>query len=151
MRFANRPPKASQALSPYTGGSSLHQGVSGSNGVGTAGAGQNVFTDPAAAFNLFRNPILGVDGQIGGGGPIYGLPFWNLDMSVSKNLKFTERFNGSLYVPSTNVLNHMQPADPFFYLGDPTTFGVLGAGYTGAGNVQANTPRRMAFGLRISW
>jgi hypothetical protein len=133
------------ALGPLNYSPSRHQGISGSGGVGTAGAGQNVFTNPQAAFNLFRSPILGVDGQIGGGGPVYGLPFWNLDMALNKNLKLTERFSTSIYFASTNVLNHMQPADPCLNLYSPSTFGVLGCG----GNVQANTPRRMEFGLRV--
>jgi len=133
------------ALAPLNYSATRHQGVTGSGGVGTAGAGQNVFTNPQAAFNLFRSPILGVDGQIGGGGPVYGLPFWNLDMAVNKNLKLTERFSTSIYIASTNVLNHMQPADPCLNLYSPSTFGVLGCG----GNVQANTPRRMEFGLRV--
>jgi hypothetical protein len=135
------------ALGPLNYSPSRKQNVFGSNGVGTAGAGQNVFANPESAFNLFRNPILGVDGQIGGGGPIYGLPFWNLDLALNKNLKITERFAANLYIASTNVLNHMQPADPCLELYDPTTFGVLGCG----GNVQANTPRRMEFGLRVTF
>jgi hypothetical protein len=123
------------------------EGIPGSGGVGTAGAGQNVFTDPAAAWNAFRNPILGIDGQDGGAGPLRGLPFWNLSMSINKNVKFTERLNASFYAAFTNILNHMQPADPTFALYDPTTFGVLGGG----GNVQGNTPRQMEIGLRIGW
>jgi hypothetical protein len=133
------------ALGPLNYSPSRKQGVCGSNGIGTAGACQNVFANPESAFNLFRNPILGVDGDIGGGGPVYGLPFWNLDMAVNKNLKLTERFSTSIYIASTNVLNHMQPADPCMNLYSPSTFGVLGCG----GNVQANTPRRMEFGLRV--
>jgi len=123
------------------------QGVNGSGGVGIAGAGQNVFTDPQSAFQAFRNPILGLDNKDGGAGPLRGLPFWNLDMSIDKNVKFTERLNTSFYVAFINVLNHMQPADPTFALYDPTTFGVLGGG----GNVQGNTPRQMELGIRIGW
>lgn len=66
-------------------------------------------------------------------------------MVVNKNLKLTERFSTSIYIASTNVLNHMQPSDPCLNLYSPSTFGVLGCG----GNVQSNTPRRMEFGLRI--
>ena len=130
------------------------QGINGSNGIGTAGPassalqdGQNVFSDPQSAFQAFRNPILGLDNKDGGAGPLRGLPFWNMSLSINKNVKFTERLNTSFYVAFTNVLNHMQPADPAFALYDPSFFGVLGGG----GNVQGNTPRQTEFGFRIGW
>lgn len=136
------------AVGPVHYSPTRKQGISGSNGVGDCcSSGQNVFSDPFTAFSLFRNPILGLDGQYGGGGPLRGLPFWNLDMAFSKNVKITERFNGTLYGSFTNILNHMQPADPAFNLFDPTTFGVLGGG----NNVQANQPRHLQFGLRLNW
>jgi hypothetical protein len=119
----------------------------GSNGVGTSGAGYNVFSDPAAAFAKFRAPILGYDGQIGGGGPLRGLPFWNLDLGLTKKININERVSSSFYWDIGNVLNHMQPADPCFEGYDPSTFGVLGCG----GNLQANTPRQMQFGLSFDW
>ncbi len=122
------------------------QGVFGTF-AGTAGAGQNVFTNPDQAWEAFRNPILGVDTKDGGAGPLRGLPFWNLDLGINKNIKFSERFNLSLYGAFTNVLNHMQPSDPFFALYSEATFGVLGGG----GNVQGNTPRQMQIGLRFGW
>jgi hypothetical protein len=130
------------------------------SGCGTAGAGQNalssaqilatcpqgggVFGDP------IRNPILGLDNQIGGFN-LRGLPFWNLDLGVSKRIRITERFGGSLHFDFSNVLNHMQPADPFYYAGDTSTWGVLGASFSGAGNVQGNNPRRMQLGLTIDF
>ncbi len=134
---------------------SRHQGVSGSNSCGTAGAGQNVLSNPAASCpvngGIFgdpaRAPILGLDGQIGGGGPVRGLPLWNLDLGLSKRIRFTERLSGSLHFDFANVLNHMQPRDPCFQGYDTTTWGVLGCG----GTVQANTPRRMQLGLTIDW
>lgn len=127
---------------------------------GTSGRGFNVFSDPSSTCPIngggdfggaifgdpVRAPILGVDGQIGGGGPITGLPFWNLDLGITRKIKITERVNTSLYFDFTNVLNHMQAADPCFS-GDTTTWGVLGCG----GNLQANTPRRFQLGLSVDW
>ena len=131
-----------------------HQGVLGTN-CGTAGAGQNVLSNPDASCpangGIFgdpvRAPILGLDGQIGGGGPVRGLPLWNLDMGLSKRIKVTERLSGSVHFDFANVLNHMQPADPCFVGYDTSTWGVLGCG----GNVQANNPRRFQIGLTIDW
>ncbi len=131
-----------------------HQGVLGTN-CGTAGAGQNVLSNPDASCpangGIFgdpvRAPILGLDGQIGGGGPVRGLPLWNLDMGLSKRIKVMERLSGSVHFDFANVLNHMQPADPCFVGYDTSTWGVLGCG----GNVQANNPRRFQIGLTIDW
>jgi hypothetical protein len=122
---------------------------------GTAGPGANVFSNPDANCPVnggifgdpIRNPILGLDGQIGGGGNFRGLSFWNLDLGITKRIKMTERVSGSLYFDFTNVMNHMQPADPCFNAFDTTTWGVLGCG----GNVQANTPRRFQIGFSIDW
>ena len=127
---------------------------------GTSGAGLNVFSNPDAtcpfqsavgSSGVFgdpvRGPILGLDGQIGGGGPVTGLAFWNLDMGINKKINVTERISGSLYFDFTNVLNHMQPRDPSLNIASPKTWGVLGGG----GNVQANTPRQLQVGVSIDW
>jgi hypothetical protein len=122
---------------------------------GTAGPGVNVFSNPDASCpqgggvfgDPLRNPILGLDGQMGSGGNFRGLPLWNLDLGVTKKIKMTERFSGSLYFDFTNVLNHMQPADPCFNSFDTSTWGVVGCG----GNVQANTPRRLQLGLSFDF
>jgi len=122
---------------------------------GTSGAGLNVFSNPDAtcpiAHGTFgdpvRSPILGLDGQIGGGGPLTGLPFYNLDLGITKKINVTERLSSSLYFDFTNVLNHMQPRDPALNIYSPHTWGVLGGG----GNVQANNPRQLQLGLSVDW
>lgn len=122
---------------------------------GTAGPGENVFKNPDASCPVnggvfgdpIRNPILGLDGQIGGGGIFRGLSFWNLDLGITKQVKISERFSSSLSFAFANVLNHMQPADPCFNSYDTSTWGVLGCG----GPVQANNPRRFQVGIQIAW
>jgi len=136
---------------------SRHQNTYGTNGCGTAGPGQNIFSNPNATCPVnggifgdpIRNPILGLDGQIGGGGWFTGPGFWNLDLGVTKKIKMTEKISGSLYFDFTNVLNHMQPADPCFNAYDTSTWGVLGA--CGNGAVQANTPRRFQIGISFDF
>ncbi len=140
--------------SPTAISGSRHSHTFGSN-CGTAGAGQNVFSNPDASCPVnggifgdpLRDPILGLDGQIGGGGNFRGLSLWNLDLGITKKIKMTERFSGSLYFDFTNVLNHMQPADPCFNAFDTSTWGVLGCG----GAVQANTPRRLQLGISFDF
>lgn len=103
----------------------------------------NIFSNPLAVYGGFRPPILGVDTRDGGVGPIRGLPYWNMDLSIKKNVRISERFSGEFQVVFTNLLNHMQFADPTLDISDPTSWGVL--------NTQGNNPRQMEFGLRISW
>jgi len=122
---------------------------------GFVGAGFNVFSNPDATCpqggGIFgdpvRSPVLGLDGQIGGGGPLKGLPFWNLDLGITKKINVTERLSGSLYFDFANVLNHMQANDPSFSLADTSTWGVLGGG----GNLQGNQPRRLQLGVSVDW
>ncbi|HEV2103292.1 MAG TPA: carboxypeptidase-like regulatory domain-containing protein [Candidatus Acidoferrum sp.] len=129
-------------------------GPSGAN-CGTAGQGFNVFSDPTTSCPSFggilgdpvRNPILGLDGQMGGGGPLTGLPFWNLDLGMSKKVKIMEKLSGTMHFDFTNVTNHMQPADPTFNIFSKSSWGVLGGG----GNLQGNDPRRLQFGLTLDW
>jgi carboxypeptidase family protein len=103
--------------------------------------------DPGIFGDPVRAPILGLDGQIGGGGPLYGLPFWNLDLGITKKIKIMERLSSSLFFDFSNVANHMQPRDPCFFMGDQEDWGVLGCG----GNVQANQPRRLQLGISFDW
>jgi hypothetical protein len=131
-------------LAPYNAGNSVHYGVPGSNGVGTSTKTQvNLFANPAAVFAQFRPPLVGFDNQTGGQGILRGLPTWNLDMSVGKEFKVTERVNAKFIATFSNVLNHMQFANPGLSLTSPQTFGVM--------NTQGNIPRQMEFGLRIGF
>jgi hypothetical protein len=136
------------ALVPYQGGNSAHYNVV-SNGVAgfagnasTGGSGINLFADPSAVYSGFRRWIFGIDGQSGGaGGPLRGFATWNLDLAVTKDIRFREKIGATLSFQFVNVLNHFQPANPTLNLDSPATFGVI----TG----QANVPRQMEFGLRV--
>ncbi len=134
--------------SKYKGGNSSHYSVAGSNGVGTGTAGSgsravNMFANPEAVFDQVRAPILGIDSKNPGVGPISGTPYWNVDMSVEKNVKVYESVALDFSVIFTNVFNHNILSDPGLNLSDPTTWGVQGG--------QGNTPRKMEFGMRASF
>ena len=126
---------------PFTGGNSRHDGVKGSNGVGTGGD-VNMFANPAAVLAEFRNPILGLDTNAGGFGVVRGLPYWNVDFSIRKSVNVTERVKTEFQAVFTNVLNHMQMLDPTLDMSTPSSFGVL----TGQ---DVNSARKMEFGLRV--
>ncbi|MEO8369472.1 MAG: carboxypeptidase regulatory-like domain-containing protein, partial [Candidatus Solibacter sp.] len=132
---------SAQMLTPYTGGMTPIYNNAGANGVGTnSPAAINVYSDPAAVLAQFRKCVLGFDSSCGGYA-LRGLPRWNVDLSVGKNIKAGERFGADLSFQFTNVFNHMALADPTLTLTTPTTFGRI--------NGQANTPRQMEFGLRL--
>lgn len=105
--------------------------------------GNNMFANPVGVFDQFVDPILGLTTRDNGNGPIRGLPYWNMDLSVRKNIKMTERFNAEFQVMFLNVLNHMQFANPSLSLNSISSWGVL--------NTQGNTPRQMEFGLRLNF
>jgi len=119
---------------------------SGSASVHNAGGdpnSPNLFSNPAANYANFRAPILGIDGRDYGVGPTYGLPYWNLDMSLRKNIRITERFSAEFQFLCLNTLNHMVFANPYQQIGDLGDWGALTS--------QGNTPRQMEFGIRIKF
>jgi len=139
-------------LSPANvGQGSAHYNTPGTNGVGTGGFGVNIFSNPEAALNNVRQPILGLDTHDGGLGVYRGLPYWNVDVSVKKMFKITERFNAEAQVVFTNVFNHNQWGDPSGELLDtsnPSGWGTLPGSVT-FGNT--SYMRQMQFGIRLSF
>jgi hypothetical protein len=143
-------------LSPYTGGSSAHYNIPGSTGsnliygssaIGTAthagiNYGINQFTNPAQVYSEFRPCVLGFDTSCGGIANLRGLPTWNLDAQVVKDLGlYKERVGAQFFFTFTNIMNHFQPGGSSLSLNSPTSFGQI----TGSGN----SPRSMEFGIRV--
>ena len=127
-------------------GSSRHNNPIPSS-LGGNGYGPSLFRDPQAAYNCFRNPILGLDnGHNGGAGNLRGMPFWNVDFSVKKNVMITERFSAEFGAIFTNVFNHNQLSDPVVQLGDTGDWGAL---INGSGVAQISNPRKIELGLRV--
>ena len=141
-------------LTPANSGQSSRHFVAG-NGIGTAGlGGANMFADPEAAFNNIRQPILGYDTRDGGFGVYRGLPYWNVDLSVKKLFKITERFSVEGQVVFTNFFNHDQFGDVAQAGGDyldtssPASFGSLPGSVT---NGSLTYQRQIQFGLRLNF
>lgn len=134
-------------VSPFTGGNALHSGVAPSGGVATSGtSGLNLFSNPAAVYGEFRPPVLGLDNNMNGAGPIRGFPTWNLDASLSRDFKATERIGATLTFQFVNVLNHFQAGNPSMNIDSPQTWGVVTSQATTANGAQS---RWMEFGLRL--
>jgi Carboxypeptidase regulatory-like domain len=123
------------SVHPYTSTNTQQIGVNGnSNG------NLNMFKDPIAAFNAFREPILGLDTNPGSFA-LRGMPTWNLDMTVAKQININERFNMQFTWQVSNLLNHVQLNDPSLDINNPAAWGVISG--------QFNSPRAMEFGLRL--
>lgn len=140
----------------FTGGNSLNYnvslaGLSNPYGVDTssgAKTGVNMFANPIAIFNEFRQPVLGYDTGSGGDGPVRGFGYWNLDATLSKNFRIAERVNATLTIQTVNLLNHFVPANPTLSLASPSSFGQVTSQYTATNGTQA---RWMEFGLRLGF
>ena len=132
---------------PYTGGTSAKYNNFGMTVNGTAvgtnnPTGINMFANPAQVLSELRPCILGFDTSCGGYDNLRGLPTWNLDATIAKDIAvWRERLGATLIFQFTNILNHMQPSNPTLTTTSPTTFGVI--------STQANSPRSLEFGLRI--
>jgi hypothetical protein len=130
------------------GSASLHANT-GSN-AGTSGF--NIFSNSDATLATLRPPILGLDSNTGGLGVFRGLPYWNVDLRIVKDIKVRERVSLQFQYVVTNLFNHPVFADPFQGDGvtgvgvDPTS----AAGF-GVVNGQGNNPRQMQFGLRLTF
>ena len=138
-------------ITPFNGGHRLHRAVTGSaaavggisQNVGTVNStGLNIFGDPASIWANFRRCVLGIDTSCGSVGNLRGLNRWNVDATLAKDMKFTERVGATFTMQFTNVFNHFQPSDPSsLSLTSPTTFGRITSNLYAA--------RQMEIGLRI--
>jgi hypothetical protein len=120
-----------------------------------AGAGAfNLFANPDAVLSTLRPAILGLDTNTGGVGVFRGLPYWNVDLRLVKDIKIRERVGLQFQYVVTNVFNHPVFSDPA--VGDAQTgLGVdptVGPGSSfGVVNSQGNNPRQMQFGIRFTF
>jgi hypothetical protein len=107
----------------------------------------NLFQNGTAAISNFRNPILGLDFKDGGNGNLFGLPYWNLDFSIRKNIVVAENFSLEFQGVFADVLNHNQWQDPDFVTGlfGPSTFGAL----PGSAQEQLGGDRQIELGVRL--
>ena len=109
----------------------------------------NIFKQGISAISDFRNPILGLDNKDGGNGNFFGLPYWNMDFSVRKNIMVTEGISLELQGVFADVFNHNQWLDPV----GASTMGLFGASTFGAlgGSAQEQTggDRQIEVGFRV--
>jgi hypothetical protein len=104
----------------------------------------SIFGNPTSVYNTLRPLILGLDARSGGYGTFRGLPYWNLNLGVKKNLRISERFSAEASLNVNNILNHNQLLDPTLSVTNtPATFGQL--------SIEGTTPRTMEIGIRVNF
>jgi hypothetical protein len=113
----------------------------------TPGGFPNIFKDQTQAFNSFRNPILGLDTR--STDFVTGLPYWNVDFSIRKNVRITEQVAMEFQGVFSNIFNHNQWLDPPqpWGLFSQSSFGLTGGsaqGVTG-GNRTIQVGARVRF------
>jgi hypothetical protein len=113
----------------------------------TNGLPVNIFQKGPAEVANWRNPILGIDTRDGGYGILNGLRYWNMDLSVKKNIRVAESISMELQAVVANVFNHNQWEDPDFSSGlfNGGGFGAL----PGSAQEQTGGDRQIEVGLRV--
>jgi len=118
-------------VDPTTLGPGIHEGVTGSGGIATAGnpavggTGLNLFANPETAFRSFRRTLISQDTRQGRGMAFRGPWFWNVDFRLAKETRITERVGFEISADFFNVFNHVNLATPSLSLNAPTNFGVF--------------------------
>jgi hypothetical protein len=121
-------------IAPVTSGHAYNQG----------GGNWNIFKNGPSAISSFRNPILGIDNR--NTQFLNGLPYWNLDFSVRKNVRIAESVAFEFQSVFTDVLNHNQWLDPWgMGLFSGSAFGAL----PGSAQGNAGGNRSIQLGARV--
>ncbi len=115
--------------------------------LGGLGPGQlwldtSVFQTPAATQTGSGGVAYANFGQLTRNSTINGPGYWNLDSSIFKKFKFTERFGGEIRADVFNILNHPNWGNPNTSV-TATTFGQI----TGV----ASSARQVRFSTRITF
>ena len=127
----------------------IFNGTVGANVGGASGTNMDIFSNPGAAFCDFNYVQLSTNGRTGSANPMYGLPFWNLDMRLAKDTKITERFKTVFSADFFNIFNHENFNNPSLSISSPATFGVITSTYTPPN--RTNSARWIELGLRLEF
>jgi hypothetical protein len=142
------PPPSANVNSGVASGS-CSNGIANTTVASNITTGLDIFPNPAAVYCGFRYVQLSTDGRTGSDNPIYGLPFWNLDMRMGKTTNITEKVKLGFSADFFNIFNHQNFANPSLTYTSPATFGVITGTYTPAN--RTNAARWIEMGLRLDF
>jgi hypothetical protein len=117
-----------------------------------SGAGYNFFGNNKADIVNFRPVLLSSDGRDGRSTPIYGLPYKNIDMSVSKDTHISERITTKFAADFFNLFNHPNFANPSqanLNITNPNTFGTINTTFLPPNRV--NSARWIQLSIRVEF
>jgi hypothetical protein len=126
--------------------------TAGTNAILAGGSGKNIFANPCTALADFGYLNISTATRTGRGDPMYGLPFWNFDMSFGKKTPLTNgdrplvlTFTGDLF----NAFNHPNFSTPSPSLTNPASFGVISGTVTPPNRTVG--ARWIEFGMRLDF
>lgn len=128
-------------------------GVVGSNSAAAnGGPGVSLFSNPQAVYNGFMPCLVGICGRGGGAGQLRGPSLWDLDFSINKTTRISERVSLEFFSEWFNGLNHMawggSADNGFSYsLQNQANFGTLSQFNV----LQSNYTRIIQLGMRLSF
>jgi hypothetical protein len=116
------------------------------------GTGFNFFPDRTQALAAFRPVQLSADGRSGRANPIRGLPYKNLDISISKDTYVTEKLFFRISADMFNALNYVNFANPTqanLNINNPNTFGTVNASFIAPN--RTNSARWIQLAIRVEF
>jgi hypothetical protein len=140
---------------PLSFSNSVQGNATGSNGIGTnsdpanRGTGLNLFANPETVFNSFRRVELSRDGRAGRSNPLRGMPHWNLDTSVGKRVRITERVAFRASFDFFNIFNKVDYSNPGLDPNNARAFGVITTQFTPPNRVDGS--RWIQVGARVEF
>jgi hypothetical protein len=135
-----------RGVSSSTCSNGIFNGTVGGN---VSGTGQELFTNPGAAYCGFGYVQLSSTGRTGSANPMYGLGFWNFDMRLGKTVAIKERWKLGFSADFFNIFNHQNFNNPSLSFTSPATFGVITSTY--APPNRTNAARWIELGLRLDF
>jgi hypothetical protein len=117
-----------------------------------SGTGFNFFANNKADITNFRPVLLSSDGRDGRANPITGLPYKNIDASVSKETQINERIKTKFAADFFNFFNHVNFANPSaanLNITNPNTFGTINSSFLPPNRV--NSARWIQLSIRVEF
>jgi len=117
-----------------------------------SGTGYNFFGNNKADITNFRPVLLAADGRDGRANPITGLGYKNMDVSISKDTRITERLNAKFQADFFNMFNHPNFANPTqanLNITNPNTFGTINATFVAPN--RTNSARWIQLAIRLEF
>ena len=116
------------------------------------GTGFNFFSNGRDAASSFRPVLLSADERTGRSNPVRGLPYKNVDISISKDTRINERFTTRFAADMFNLLNYVNynnPSQANLNITNPNTFGTINSSFIPPN--RTNSARWIQLSVRVEF